>query len=113
MNNFQSHLSGIGLLGFNLFDNNYFYRKLPFKLERLISFNPRLKNAQKIVANDEIIILEKNENFVKASVKGTSDIYHTVIKMNESFQCTCNWFTTNENNRGVCKHILALTMIID
>jgi hypothetical protein len=113
MNNLQSNLSGIGLLGYNLFDNNYFYRKLPFKLERLISFNPRLKNAKKIVDSDEIKILEKTETFIKASVKGSSDIYHTVIKNGDKYQCTCNWYTTNENNRGVCKHILAVKIAIE
>lgn len=113
MNNLQSNLSGIGLLGYNLFDNNYFYRKLPFKLERLISFNPRLKNAKKIVDSDEIKILEKTETFIKASVKGSSDIYHTVIKNSDKYQCTCNWYTTNENNRGVCKHILAVKIALE
>lgn len=96
MNNLQSNLSGIGLLGYNLFDNNYFYRKLPFKLERLLSFNPR---NDKIVDSDEIKILEKTETFIKASVKGSSDIYHTVIKNGDKYQCTCNWYTTNENTQ--------------
>lgn len=113
MNNLQSNLSGIGLLGYNLFDNNYFYRKLPFKLERLISFNPRLENAKKLVENNEIIILEKTEAFIKASVKGSSDIFHTVIKKNENYQCTCNWYTNNNNNRGLCKHILALKITLE
>lgn len=113
MNNLQSNLSGIGLLGYNLFDNNYFYRKLPFKLERLISFNPRLKSAKKLVENDEIIILEKTKTLIKAIVKGSTDIYHTVIKINDIYQCTCNWYTNNENNRGVCKHILAVKIALE
>ncbi|WP_125722544.1 SWIM zinc finger family protein [Flavobacterium ustbae] len=113
MNNLQSNLSGIGLLGYNLFDNNYFYRRLPFKLERLINFNPRLKNAKKIVECDEIKILERTETYIKALVKGSTDIYHTVIKNNEIYQCTCNWYTANENNRGLCKHILALKIALE
>ena len=113
MNNLQSNLSGIGLLGYNLFDNNYFYRRLPFKLERLINFNPRLKNAKKIVESDEIKILERTETYIKALVKGSTDIYHTVIKNNDIYQCTCNWYTNNENNRGVCKHILAVKIAFE
>ncbi len=108
MNSVQANLSGIGLLGYNLINNNYFYRKLPFKLERLLSFNPRLKNARKIIENEEIIILEKTPNNIKAKVKGSGDVYHTVIKKEESYQCTCNWYTNNKNSRGQCKHILAL-----
>lgn len=113
MQTLQSTLSSIGLLGYNLSNNNYFYRRLPFKLERLIGFNPRLKNAKSIIEKDEITIIEKKEDYIKAKAKGTADIFHTVIYNNGSYQCTCNWYTNNQNNRGMCKHILALTMIIE
>ncbi|MDM1504194.1 SWIM zinc finger family protein, partial [Myroides marinus] len=39
-------LAAMGLLGFDLDDNAFFYRRLPFKLERILSLNPRLKNAE-------------------------------------------------------------------
>ncbi len=113
MNTLQSSLSGIGLLGYNLFDNNYFYRRIPFKPERLMSFNPRLKNAKKIVNNDEIEIVENSEAYLKAIVKGSADVYHTVIKKNDTYQCTCNWFTNNQNTRGLCKHILAVKIAME
>ena len=47
MTTLQASLSSIGLLGYNLTDGNYFYRRLPFKPQRLISLNPRLQNAKK------------------------------------------------------------------
>jgi hypothetical protein len=40
-------LSAMGLLGFDLADNQHFYRRLPFKLSRIVSMNPRLKNARR------------------------------------------------------------------
>ena len=109
----QATLSGIGLLGYNLIDNNYFYRRLPFKLERLLGLNPRLQNAKKLIENKEIIIIENTKEIVKANVKGTNNIYHTVIKKHDEYQCTCNWYTNNKNNRGLCKHILALVLILN
>lgn len=52
MENLQASLSSMGLLGYDLLSNNYFYRKLPFKLSRLKSFNPRLRNAIKLFDED-------------------------------------------------------------
>jgi hypothetical protein len=108
MEELQSSLSSIGLLGYNLIDNSYFYRKLPFKLERLTSFNPRLENAEKIIRNNEAVIIEKTSDYLKAEVKGTAGVIHTVIRRKDDYQCTCNWYTNNKNTRGFCKHILAV-----
>jgi len=108
----QSSLSSIGLLGYNLIDNNHFYRRLPFKTERLLGFNPRLKNARKIIENEGITIIERKANYVKAAVKGSAGVYHTVISNDENYQCTCHWYTINQSNRGVCKHILALMIVL-
>jgi len=112
-NDIQSFLSSIGLLGFNLLDNNHFYRRLPFKTERLLNFNPRLKNARKIITNKEVSIVERTTNQLKAKVKGSGGIYHIVLKTENTYQCTCNWYTNNQNNRGVCKHILAVMIVLE
>ena len=59
MTTLQASLSSIGLLGYNLTDGNYFYRRLPFKPQRLISLNPRLQNAKKLTENNEVQIVEQ------------------------------------------------------
>ena len=107
----QASLSSIGLLGYNLTDGNYFYRRLPFKPQRLISLNPRLQNAKKLTENNEVQIVEQRGDYVKANVKGTGGVTHTVILDGEKAQCTCNWYTNHQTNRGLCKHILATKMI--
>ena len=107
----QASLSSIGLLGYNLTDSNYFYRRLPFKPQRLISLNPRLQNAKKLTQNDEVQIVEQRGDYVKANVKGTGGVTHTVILDGEKAQCTCNWYTNHQTNRGLCKHILATKMV--
>ena len=70
----QASLSSIGLLGYNLTDSNYFYRRLPFKPQRLISLNPRLQNAKKLTENNEVQIVEQRGDYVKANVKGTGGV---------------------------------------
>ena len=110
----QSHayLSSIGLLGYDLAERNHFYRRLPFKLNRLKNLNPRYKNAQKLIDQNNIKILNKIAGKITAEVKGTAGVVHQVILNNNATFCTCTWFTKNKTNRGLCKHVLAVKLLM-
>lgn len=110
MDSLTASLSSMGLLGYDLSDARHFYRRLPFKTERILSLNPRLKNAKKLVATDDIEILKREGSYIEAKVKG-SDVFHKVIIEGEQSRCTCNWFTNYQGKRGLCKHILAVKMV--
>jgi hypothetical protein len=112
MDNLTAGLSSMGLLGFDVTNNAHFYRRLPFKTERILSLNPRLKNAKKLVDNSEIEVLEKRTGYIEAKVKGT-DVFHKVIIAPDNQRCTCNWFTNYQGKRGICKHILAVKMVAE
>lgn len=107
MDHLTSSLSSMGLLGYDLSNREHFYRRLPFKMERILSLNPRLKNAQNIIANEEIVIQDRKTNYVEAKVKGT-DVWHKVIIDNDKPWCTCQWWTKYQGSRGICKHVLAV-----
>lgn len=109
MENLTSSLSSMGLLGYDLSERNHFYRRLPFKTERILSLNPRLKNAKKLIDNEDITLIKKSAHFIEANVKGTG-VSHKVIIDGESQRCTCDWFTAYQGKRGICKHILAVKM---
>jgi len=111
MDQLTSSLSSIGLLGYDLMARSHFYRQLPFKTERILSLNPRLKNAKKLIENSDITIVEKRDGYVEASVKG-SGVVHKVVLDQNGYRCTCEWFTTYQGKRGICKHVLAVKMII-
>ncbi|WP_289661932.1 SWIM zinc finger family protein [Flavobacterium panacagri] len=111
MDNLTSNLSSMGLLGYDLSEKAHFYRRLPFKTERILSLNPRLKNAKKLIDNEEVEITERKANYIEAKVKG-SGVVHKVIIDNELQRCTCDWFTAYQGKRGICKHILAVKMTI-
>lgn len=111
MDNLTSNLSSMGLLGYDLSEKAYFYRRLPFKTERILSLNPRLKNAKKLIDNEEVEIVERKADYIEAKVKG-SGVVHKVIIDNTSQRCTCDWFTAYQGKRGICKHILAVKMTI-
>lgn len=111
MDNLTSNLSSMGLLGYDLSEKAHFYRRLPFKTERILSLNPRLKNAKKLIDNEEVEITERRADYIEAKVKG-SGVVHKVIIDNTSQKCTCDWFTAYQGKRGICKHILAVKMIL-
>jgi hypothetical protein len=101
-------LSAMGLLGFDLRSNQYFYRRLPFKTERILKLNPRLKNARALLAADDDVQLVGvgPGGRSEVRVRGT-DAWHTVLVGGEPPRCTCQWFTGHQGQRGPCKHILA------
>ena len=111
MDNLTASLSSMGLLGYDIYEQAHFYRRLPFKPERILSLNPRLKNAKKLIDNEDILIIEKRLNYIEAKVKGT-DVTHKVIIDGEKIHCTCDWFTAYKGKRGICKHILGVKMMI-
>lgn len=107
IDNITGRLSSMGLLGFDLDENHFFYRRLPFKLSRIISLNPRLKDAEKLLAENKVTIVSQTDNRIEARVIG-SGVNHTVILEGEKERCTCTWFSRNQGERGLCKHLLAV-----
>jgi uncharacterized Zn finger protein len=97
----------MGLLGYDLDDNQFFYRRLPFKLSRILSLNPRLKAAEQLLAEDKVDILSTAGDRVEARVAG-SGVDHTVIIEGDQQRCTCTWFSRHQGERGPCKHVLAV-----
>ena len=112
VNRLCASLSAMGLLGFDLANNQHFYRRLPFKLSRILSLNPRLKNARALLesADDIQLIGLGAGGRTEARVRGT-DVWHTVVvDGSEGPRCTCPWFSGHQGQRGPCKHILATQM---
>jgi len=104
-------LAAMGLLGYDLDDHEFFYRRLPFKLSRIIGLNPRIKNADKLIENGKVEILNNNKARTEARVEGTG-VHHTVIIEEEKERCTCEWFSKYQGKRGPCKHVLAVKKLI-
>lgn len=104
--NLATKLSAMGLLGFDLERNSFFYRRLPFKLSRILSLNPRLKGVEKLLSENKVQIESKDGDNIKAKVEG-SGVHHYVVINNSGAKCTCAWYSKNQGERGACKHILA------
>lgn len=105
-------LAAMGLLGFDLDENSFFYRRLPFKLERIMKLNPRAANAIKLIDEDRIQLVSVSNDRVEALVMGDSGVRHTVVLDKNQERCTCQWHSKHQGERGVCKHILAVRKLV-
>lgn len=105
-----ARLAAMGLLGYDLSQNGFYYRRLPFKLSRILSLNPRLKNAEKLLEEGKVAITKREDNLIEAQVEG-SGVKHFVLLQGDTQKCTCMWFSRNQGERGPCKHILAVKKI--
>ncbi|MCJ7934813.1 MAG: SWIM zinc finger domain-containing protein [Chryseobacterium sp.] len=104
-------LAAMGMLGYDLDDNGFFYRRLPFKLSRILGLNPRMKNAERLIEEGKVEVLNSNNERTEARVEGTG-VHHTVIIEGDKERCTCEWFSKYQGERGPCKHVLAVKKII-
>ena len=50
----------------------------------------------------------------RGGVAGSGGVRHTVIldRESEKERCTCTWFSSNQGERGACKHILAVKKLV-
>uniref|UniRef100_A0AB33J0L3 SWIM zinc finger domain-containing protein n=1 Tax=Prevotella sp. GTC17254 TaxID=3236794 RepID=A0AB33J0L3_9BACT len=107
-----TRLAAMGLLGFDLDENSYYYRRLPFKLERIMSLNPRAANAMNLINEDRIQLVSVSSDRVEALVMGDSGVRHTVVLDKNQERCTCQWYSKHQGERGACKHVLAVRKLV-
>jgi len=106
-----STLSAMGLLGYDLDKGTYFYRQLPFKPSRILTLNPRVKGAKKLIEQNKVNITLNEKGKVEARVAG-SGVEHLVIIENNQARCTCQWYSKYQGSRGECKHVLAVKEMV-
>lgn len=101
-----------GLVGFDLDSGEYYHRVLPFELDKIEKLQPRLINARKLLDENKVRITKNEDNRVEAFVEGTDVTYFVRIGEDES-KCTCPWYAKHQNERGPCKHILAVQLMLN
>ncbi|RFM37017.1 SWIM zinc finger family protein [Chitinophaga silvisoli] len=111
VDNLTGRMAAMGLLGYDLDERQFFYRRLPFRQSRILQLNPRMKDAEKLLEEDKVVILENTGSRVNARVEG-SGMQHTVVIDQDKARCTCTWFAKHQGDRGPCKHILAVKIKI-
>jgi hypothetical protein len=95
-------LAASGRLGYDLTDRSWFHRELPIDPAKVLRRNPRLADAQKLLASGGV-----SPDGASWRVRGSSEPYYTV---SEDLTCTCRWEERHHGTRGPCKHILAVLL---
>jgi hypothetical protein len=97
------HLAATGRVGYDLADQSFFQRQLPFG-RALETMHPRLASARELVESGAVIARDGG-----ASVR-TGEVEHRVTFGSAGDRCTCPWWGQHQGNRGPCKHVLAARM---
>jgi hypothetical protein len=96
-----------GQIGYDLAEEAYFHRQLPYRAGAVEMRNPRLRGARALVADGAVRL-----DGPLARV-GKGDDAHVVRADEASGQlsCTCFWWAKYRGGRGPCKHVLAVGMV--
>jgi len=103
----MGHLAASGLIGFDLTQEAWFHRVLPFDLANVETLNPRLKAARKLVDSQAITLRD-----VGADVQSDNALHRVQFEA-DSYSCTCPWYAKNKATRGPCKHVLATQIVLE
>lgn len=98
-------LGAHGLVGYDLAQQAYFHRELPFDTDVLDDLNPRLADARALLQEGAVQVL--NRSPVQALVN-RGDVHYQVREHEGQWRCTCPWFAKHQGERGPCKHVLAV-----
>ncbi len=107
-----SALGTQGIAGFDLAEGCWFHRELPFDLNAVEKHHPRLKDAQKLLAEGHVRVGRESKEQVEVLVQ-SGGVDHRVRLSSDDARCTCPWFARYGSSRGPCKHILASQMFLE
>jgi hypothetical protein len=102
-----SRLAASGSVGYDLAEQSFFHRELPFTVAE--KDHPRLRDARALVAEGKVARTPTG-----ALVGGGADpgdeataAGHRVTFASPRDLCTCPWWGKHQGTRGPCKHVLA------
>lgn len=95
-----SYLAASGRVGYDLADESFFHRELPFG-RALDAMHPRLTNAKALIEAGAVRLTDGGALVL------SGDAEHRVTFGQEGDRCTCPWWGKHRGNRGPCKHVLA------
>jgi hypothetical protein len=102
-------LATVGLAGFDASSGYYYQRILPFVSGQIERFQPRFRNAHRLLENARIELIGQpanNSQIIEAKVSGDHCDYYVKLHPDGDI-CTCPWYSRYQGNRGTCKHVLA------
>lgn len=106
-----SRLAASGGVGYDLAEQSFFNRELPFTVTG--EDHPRLRDARTLVAEGKVTLTPTGAMIgggADPDDKGASATGHRVTFASPRDLCTCPWWGKHQGTRGPCKHVLAARM---
>ncbi|MFB4263218.1 SWIM zinc finger family protein [Nonomuraea sp. GTA35] len=101
-------LGASGQIGYDLAEEAYFHRHLPYAAGAAEARNPRLRGARALV-DEGAVRIDGGLAWV-----GEGEHAHLVRAGDAGrLSCTCLWWAKYRGGRGPCKHVLAARMVWD
>lgn len=99
-----SHLAASGRVGYDLAEEAFFHRELPFDRSALEAMHPRLSDARSLVEDGNVSQVDGG------AIVRSGEASHRVVFGHPADRCTCPWWGKHQGSRGPCKHVLAARM---
>jgi hypothetical protein len=96
-----------GQVGFDLREQGYFHRQLPYGEDRLSLNYPRLKAAKQLLVDGSVRRGDGHH-----VVQGEHGVYR-VAPHEGRLRCTCFFEAKYQGSRGPCKHALAVQLLAE
>jgi hypothetical protein len=96
-----SYLAASGRVGYDLAEEAFFHRELPFGAAALERMHPRLGDARALADAGAVTLCPGG------AVVRSGDSVHRVTFADPHDRCTCPWWGKHQGTRGPCKHVLA------
>jgi hypothetical protein len=98
-----SWLGAHGRIGYDVVEQAWFRRALPFPREALAADPPRLRDAKQLVEAGAVA-LSGGEARVTSGAKAYA------VRLDPP-RCSCPWWSKHPGDRGPCKHLLAAQLV--
>jgi hypothetical protein len=99
-----------GVVGFDLSDQAYFQRELPFAIDAVEKYQGRLAGARELAANTAVTAVPGLGPDQAFEVLSEDAVYKVTLITGGEWRCTCPWYGKHKGQRGPCKHLMAVRL---
>ena len=99
-----------GVVGFDLSDQAYFHRELPFAIDAMEKYQGRLEGARELAAKTAVTAVPGAGPDQVFEVLSEDAVYRVTVMVGGEWRCTCPWYGKHRGQRGPCKHLLAVRL---
>ncbi|SCL23011.1 SWIM zinc finger [Micromonospora pallida] len=99
-------LGTAGRVGYDVAEDAYFHRVLPYDAGRAERDNPRLAGARALVEAGAV-----GWDGEVATVQHGTEVYRVRRRAEGGYTCSCLWWSRHRGERGPCRHALAASMV--